>query len=129
MRRGAQQRGDSIVFDESLGSECCDRNDAPDIPSCDGPGNAGAVYLLVQNDHVAGWSTAEDLTRASFANRMASLTAAAERRLSAYSRVTFSMLHPAASKSRTKATSRRVYLKVGRPPHTPGAATTYLPSG
>src|SRR5215467_13957190 len=54
------------------------------------------------------------------ASPIASAMASGVNLLSAYSHSICSVVQPAASKLRITVTSRRVYLNVGLPPHTPG---------
>src|SRR5215510_11509666 len=61
------------------------------------------------------------------ASPIASAIASGVNVLCTYSRSICSVVQPAASKLRTTATSRRVYLNVGLAPHTPGVATIYWP--
>src|SRR5919108_5692642 len=87
-----------------------------------------AQELLIQDNHVTPAREVACRVSALAARVPASAIASRERR-PLESVIRASMVWPAARRSRTPATSIRVYLNVGRPRHTAGAETINFPKG
>src|SRR5882762_5147149 len=119
----ARQHRNSLVFDDGVWTQVGDKLDSATIPLSNVALQTTSQQLFIQDDHPTGSKAGSVFRNCSVTSRTASIMAARETR-PRYPSTMSSMCSPAANRSSVPVISMRVYLKVGRPPHTPTARTT-----
>ena len=124
----AQQARNGLIFDHRMRPEIRNVDNFATIPLGDFSFKLTASQLLIQHDHQAAFKSGRVFRNWDVTTRIASIIASLGIRPQ-YPATIWSRLSPTASRSSVPVISIRVSLKVGRPPHTSGARTTYFPNG